>query len=91
MIFITDKPFQLTVSMYGVSILVFMLFRIATLITQVMKHHQNGISYFKDKIDTVIVTSIVWPLYLLYVIFQNIFNTLSLCGNRLNSFKNDAP
>jgi len=84
-----NKLFQLIVCIYGVSTLVFMLFRVVWLLKQVRKYQQNDIAWFKDKIDTVIVISIVWPLYLLYIIFQAIFNPCCIWDDSCDCLKNN--
>lgn len=85
-----NKLFQLIVCIYGVSTLVFMLFRFVWLLTQARKYQQNDITWFKDKIDTVIVISIVWPLYLLYIIFQVVFNPCCLWNNSCDCLKSNT-
>lgn len=86
-----NKLFQLIVCIYGVSTLVFMLFRVVWLWMQVIKYKKNDFAWFKDKIDTVIVISIIWPLYLMYVIFQVIFNPCCLWNNSCDCLKNNMP
>lgn len=86
-----NKLFQLIVCIYGVSTLVFMLFRVVWLWMQVIKYKQYDFSWFKDKIDTVIVVSIIWPLYLMYIIFQVIFNPCCLWNENCDCLKNNVP